>query len=175
MAQMHSDPITTVRNVSAAVVIAPDVVVPDCEDPEDDEDAVDEPDPDPDDEVPVADDPDDAPVPVAVAVEKPEEAVLDAPSCPPGAPPLPGSAVWLPSVVDTAWAVGALSDSLLPLPPLPPLPPPPLPPLLPPLPGVGEAPEAGGDVASPPAAAAVVAGRTVVKLEVALTLTQLRS
>lgn len=167
MAQMHSDPMTTTRSVPAAVVIAPDVVVPDCEDPEDEEeDVVDEPDPDPDDEVPVADDPDDAPVPVAVAVEKPEEAVLDAPSCPPGAPPLPGSAVWLPSVVDTAWAVGALPDSLLPLP---------LPPPLPPLPGVGEAPEAGGDVASPPAAAAVVAGRTVVKLEVALTLTQLRS
>lgn len=175
MAQMHRDPSTAARSVSAAVVVAPDVVVPDCEDPDDEEeeDAVDDPDPDPDDEVPVADDPDDAPVPVAVAVEKPEEAVLDAPSCPPGAPPLPGSAVLLPSVVETAWAVGALSDSLLPLPPLPPPPLPPLP--LPPLPGVGEAPEAGGEVASPPAAAAVVAGRTVVKLEVALTFTQLRS
>lgn len=156
---------------------APDVELPDSDDPEEeDDDAVDEPDPDPDEEVPVADEPDspDAPVPVAVAVEKPEEAVLDAPSCPPGAPPLPGSAVWLPSVVDTAWAVAALPDSLLPSPPLPPLPPP-LPPLLPPLPGVGEAPEAGGGVAAAPDAGAVVAGRTVVKLEVALTLTQLRS
>lgn len=150
---------------------------------EEDDDAVDEPDPepepDPDEEVPVADEPADAPVPVAVAVEKPEEAVFDAPSCPPGAPPLPGSAVWVPSaVVDTAWAVGALPDSLL-SPPLPPLPPPlpPLPPVppLPPLPGVGVAPEAGGGVASPPAAVAVVDGRVVVKLEVALTSTQLRS
>jgi len=113
----------------------------------------------------VADEPD-SPVTVVVAVEKPEEAVFEAPSCPPGEPPLPGSA----AVVDTAWAVGALPDSLL-SPPLPPLPPP-----LPPLPGVGEAPEAGGEVAAaPPAAGAVVGGRTVVKLEVALTSTQLRS
>lgn len=117
--------------------------------------------------MPVADEPD-SPVTVVVAVEKPEEAVFEAPSCPPGAPPLPGRA----AVVDTAWAVGALPDSLLSPPPLPPLPPP-LPPLLPPLPGVGEA---GGEVAAaPPAAGAVVGGRVVVKLEVALTSTQLRS
>lgn len=169
---MHKDPSTIMRKLSAAVAAAPDVVLPEEDDPEDDDDAVDEPDPDPDEEVLVADEPADAPVPVAVAVEKPEEAVFDAPSCPPGAPPLPGSAVLAPAVVDTAWAVGALPDSLLLSPPLPPLPPP-LPPLLP-LPGVGVAPEAGG-VASPPAAAAVVVGRTVVKLEVALTSTQLRS
>lgn len=168
------------RKPSAAVAAtAPDVELPEEEDDpeEDDEDAVDEPDPEPDEEVPVADEPADAPVPVAVAVEKPDEAVLDAPSCPPGAPPLPGRAVWVPSsVVDTAWAVGALPDSLLLSPPLPPLPPPlpPLPPV-PPLPGVVVAPEAGGGVASPPAAVAVVDGRVVVKLEVALTSTQLRS
>lgn len=167
------------RKLSATVAAAPDVLDPEADDPEEDEDAVDEPEPepepDPEEEVPVAD----APVPVAVAVEKPEEAVFDAPSCPPGAPPLPGSAVLLPSVVDTAWAVGALPDSLLspPLPPfplLPPLPDPPLPPLLPPVPAVDEASEAGG-VAAAPAAGAVVAGRVVVKLEVALMLTQLRS
>lgn len=156
------------RKLSAAVAAAPDVVLPEEDDPEDDDDAVDEPDPDPDEEVLVADEPADAPVPVAVAVEKPEEAVFDAPSCPPGAPPLPGNAVLAPAVVDTAWAVGALPDSLLLSPPLPPFPP------LPSVPGVVVAPEAGG-VASPPAAAAVVVGRTVVKLEVALTSTQLRS
>lgn len=152
---------------------APDVELPDSDDPEEDDDEVDEADPDPDEAVPV--DPLDAPVPVAVAVEKPEEAVLDAPSCPPGAPSLPGKA----AVVDTAWAVAPLPDSLLPeSPPLPPLPPPPLPPLpplLPPLPAVDEDSEAGGGVAAAPDAGAVVAGRTVVKLEVALTLTQLRS
>lgn len=166
------------RKPSAAVAAAPDVLLPDPDDPEEDDDPVDEL--DPDEEVPVADEPDspDAPVPVAVAVEKPEEAVFDAPSCPPGAPPLPGSAVLVPSVVDTAWAVGALPDSLLLLlsplpPPLPPFPLlPPLPPPLPPVPGVAEA---GVGVAAAPAAAAVVGGRTVVKLEVALTSTQSRS
>lgn len=168
------------RKVSAAAATALDDVEPDDEDPADEDEAVEElepdpepePDPDPEDAVPVADEPDepDAPVPVAVAVAKPEESVFDAPSCPPGAPPLPGNAVLLPSDVDTAWAVGALSDSLLPLPLPPPFPPP-----LPPLPGVGVAVDAGDGVASPPAAAAVVGGRIVVKLEVALTSTQLRS
>lgn len=168
------------RKPWAAVAAAPDVLLPDSDDPEEDDDPVDELDPDPD-EVPVADEPDspDEPVPVAVAVEKPEEVVFDAPSCPPGAPPLPGSAVLVPSVVDTAWAVGALPDSLLLLlsplpPPLPPFPLlPPLPPPLPPVPGVGEA--EVGVAAAPPAAGAVVGGRTVVKLEVALTSTQSRS
>lgn len=144
---------------------APDGLLPDSDDPEEDDDPVDELDPD-----------EEVPVPVAVAVEKPEEVVFDAPSCPPGAPPLPGSAVLVPSVVETAWAVGALPDSLLLLlspPPLPPFPLlPPLPPPLPPVPGVDEA---GVGVASAPAAGAVVGGRTVVKLEVALTSTQLRS
>ena len=87
----------------------------------------------------MGDEPDspDAPVPVAVAVEKPDEAVFDAPSCPPGEPSLPGSAVWVSSDVDRAWAVGALPDSLLSLPLLPPLPP-----LPPPVPGVAVVSEA---------------------------------
>lgn len=165
------------RKPSAAVAAAPDVLLPDPDDPEEDDEPVDEL--DPDEEVRVAEEPDspDAPVPVAVAVEKPEEVVFDAPSCPPGAPPLPGSAVLVPSVVDTAWAVGALPDSLLLLllsPPLPPFPLlPPFPPPLPPVPGVDEA--EVGVAAAPPAAGAVVDGRTVVKLEVALTSTQSRS
>lgn len=124
--------------------------------------------------MPVASEPDAPDAAVPVAVEKPDEAVLDAPSCPPAPPPSPGSAVGLlPSDdVDTAWAVGALPDSLLLL--LSPLPPPPSP--LPPLPVVGDGAEtAGGVAAPPPAAAALVGGRTVVKIEVALTSTQLRS